>query len=247
MELIPVLDLRAGQVVHARRGERGRYAPIDSALCPGSDPVDLAGALVALTGARTVYLADLDGVLDGRPQLALLRRLLTAWPTLGWWLDAGWRRREDAWRLCEALGPAGAAITPVYGTESLADRAALDALRDDPQAVLSLDRRDGRPMDPAGLWHCPEAWLATTIVMTLERVGSGAGPDLDSLPALRARAPQVKRWVGSGGVRDPADLAAGAAIGANAWLVASALHAGGWPARQVSKSEQAAGTPERHS
>ncbi|MBN8489785.1 MAG: nickel transporter [Burkholderiales bacterium] len=247
MELIPVLDLRAGQVVHARRGERGRYAPIESALCPGSDPLVVAGALLALTGARTLYLADLDGVLDGRPQAALLRRLMMSWPDRVWWIDAGWRRPEDAWRLRDALGGCGDALTAVYGTESLADRTALEALHGDPQAVLSLDRRNHRPMDPAGLWQCPEAWLPTTIVMTLERVGSGAGPDLDTLPALRGRAPQVLRWVGSGGVRDPADLAAGAAIGADAWLVASALHGGGWPTRHGSETRQAMGTSRQHS
>lgn len=247
MDLIPVLDLRAGQVVHARRGERGRYAPIASALCAGADPVDLARALVALTGTRTLYLADLDGVLEARPQVALLRRLLSALPGLDWWIDAGWRRREDAWRLRDALGVAAEAMVPVYGTESLADVAALEALHDDPRAVLSLDRRDARPMDPAGLWERPQAWLPTTIVMTLERVGSGAGPDLETLPALRARAPQVRHWVGSGGVRDPADLAAGAAIGASAWLVASALHAGAWPARPGLENEQVTGTRDRHS
>ncbi|MBQ0930674.1 HisA/HisF-related TIM barrel protein [Ideonella alba] len=247
MELIPVLDLRAGQVVHARRGERGRYAPIESALCPGADPLALAQALVDLTGTRTLYLADLDGVLDGRPQAALLRRLVQAWPQLRWWIDAGWQRREDAWRLRDALGSAGDAVVPVYGTESLADRAALEALQDDPRAVLSLDRRASRPMDPAGLWDCPQLWLPTTIVMTLERVGSGAGPDLQTLPALRRQAPQVTCWVGSGGVRHPADLAAGAAAGADAWLVASALHTGGWPAGRVSGKEQATGTAGRHS
>ncbi|MBQ0960682.1 nickel transporter [Ideonella sp. 4Y11] len=247
MELIPVLDLRAGQVVHARRGERGRYAPINSALCSGADPLDLAHALQALTGARTLYLADLDGVLDGRPQTAVLQRLVQALPQLSWWIDAGWQRREDAWRLRDALGSAGDTLVPVYGTESLADRAALEALQDDPRAVLSLDRRGERPMDPAGLWDCPALWLPTTIVMTLERVGSGAGPDLATLPALRRRAPQVQRWVGSGGVRDPADLSAGAAAGADAWLVASALHTGGWPVRRVSGKEQTRGTGERHS
>jgi len=247
MDLIPVLDLRAGQVVHARRGERGRYAPIESALCAGADPVDLACALVALTGTRTLYLADLDGVLEARPQVAVLRRLLTALPGLDWWIDAGWRRREEAWRLRDALGAGAEAMVPVYGTESLADLAALEALHDDPRAVLSLDRRDARPMDPAGLWERPQAWLPTTIVMTLERVGSGAGPDLQTLPALRTRAPQVRHWVGSGGVRDPADLAAGAAIGASAWLVASALHAGAWPARPKLEEEQETGTRDRHS
>ena len=42
--LVPVVDLLAGQVVHARRGERSRYQPIQSPLCPGSDLLPLARA-----------------------------------------------------------------------------------------------------------------------------------------------------------------------------------------------------------
>jgi phosphoribosyl isomerase A len=61
------------------------------------------------------------------------------------------------------------------------------------------------------------------IVMTLERVGSGAGPDLGTLKDVQALAPAA-RLVGAGGLRSMADLALAAEAGAAAWLVASALH-----------------------
>ena len=41
--------------------------------------------------------------------------------------------------------------------------------------------------------------------MTLTRVGSGAGPDLERVNAIRAAAP-TRRVYAAGGVRDVADL-----------------------------------------
>ena len=59
--------------------------------------------------------------------------------------------------------------------------------------------------------------------MTLERVGSGAGPDLETMAQFHRSAPATT-LVGAGGVRSDDDLARGRAAGASAWLVASALH-----------------------
>lgn len=229
MELIPVLDLRHGVVVRAQRGARHTYQPVRSALCEGARPLDVARALLRHTAAGTLYLADLDALQGGAVQQPLLAALLQALPGTTLWLDAGFADWPQAQALLATLGAEAVRVRPVFGSESLASLAALQALPAD-TAVLSLDRRDGTPMDPAGCWQRPECWLPTTIAMTLERVGSGAGPDLETLAMLRRRAPAVHHWVGSGGVRHPADLAAGATAGARAWLVASALHDGAWPA-----------------
>ena len=80
-------------------------------------------------------------------------------------------------------------------------------------------------MDPAGCWQRPELWPRTVIVMTLDRVGAGSGPDLTTFERLRALAPG-RQWIGAGGIRDASDLPAAAAAGASGWLVASALHDG---------------------
>ncbi|HET9642558.1 MAG TPA: hypothetical protein VFP68_04185, partial [Burkholderiaceae bacterium] len=46
-QVIPVLDLRHGQVVRAVRGERSSYRPIVTPLAQGSEPCDIARALLA--------------------------------------------------------------------------------------------------------------------------------------------------------------------------------------------------------
>ena len=59
--------------------------------------------------------------------------------------------------------------------------------------------------------------------MTLARVGSGAGPDMGRLAALRRAAPD-RRLYAAGGVRDLADVQALARADIAGALVASALH-----------------------
>ena len=89
--------------------------------------------------------------------------------------------------------------------------------------MLSLDRRHGQALDPSGCWDLPSLWPQTLIVMTLDRVGADLGPDLQTFAEVRQRAPGA-RLVGAGGVRNAADLDAAGKAGADAWLVASALH-----------------------
>jgi phosphoribosylformimino-5-aminoimidazole carboxamide ribotide isomerase len=78
-------------------------------------------------------------------------------------------------------------------------------------------------LDRAGCWTQPSLWPSRVIVMTLERVGSDGGPDLDTFAQVRRQAPQ-RQFIGAGGIRDARDLSAAREAGASAWLVASALH-----------------------
>ena len=94
----------------------------------------------------------------------------------------------------------------------------------------TMCRPTGRPdlvkpqgIDAAGCWDLPQLWPPQVIVMTLERVGADAGPDLETIAGLSARAPHAQ-LIGAGGIRSAADLERAAATGAWAWLVASALH-----------------------
>ena len=226
MLLIPVIDLMQGQVVRAVRGNRQSYRPIVSTLCAGSDPVEIARALVRHCASTRLYVADLDALTGGAAQADTVRAILQALPALELWLDAGFSDAAAATALRARVGALAARMVPVFASESLGS---LDALRDafaqPASGVLSLDRRDGQRLDPAGCWDHPELWPLRVIVMTLERVGADAGPDLDTLRAVRARAPAAQ-LVGAGGIRHAGDLVRARDAGAYAWLVASALHDG---------------------
>lgn len=217
--VIPVLDLREGRVVRARRGERATYAPIETPLAKGSDPAAVAAGLLRAWPARLLYVADLDAIIDGTPpDLAALRAISAACPGTGLWVDAGfaWADSVEAF-LAEGLG------RPVIGTESQCDASLVTALGD--RAVLSLDTRGGARLGPDSLHEDAALWPTQVIAMTLASVGTGAGPDLPALDAIRARAPG-RRIYAAGGVRGPEDLRALAAAGLAGALVASALHDG---------------------
>jgi len=233
MNLIPVIDLMQGHVVRAVRGNRQAYRPIESRLCMSSDPVTVAKILCDHCATRQLYVADLDA-LSGRPaQSAGLRTLLQAMPGLELWLDAGFANADAADAFRSELGAGGQQVVPVFGSESLASRAELERCfkgkrAGDGEGVLSLDRRDGQRLDAAGCWDAPALWPRRVIVMTLERVGAGTGPDLQTLVEVRRKSPATT-LIGAGGIRDQSDLEAASGAGAAAWLVASALHDGGLP------------------
>ncbi len=226
--VVPVIDLLRGQVVRAVRGDRRNYQAITSALCTGSDPLTVARALLERCESPTLYVADLDALQGGARQVEPLRDLLRALPTTELWVDAGFADVGQAHAMREQLGTSGARVVPVFASESLRSRADLQACfasgaSGGGPSALSLDCRDGQRLDLAGCWDAPALWPQRVIVMTLERVGSGAGPDLDTIADVRRKAPGAT-VIGAGGIRHAADLAAAAAAGANAWLVASALH-----------------------
>ncbi|MDR5761715.1 HisA/HisF-related TIM barrel protein [Caballeronia sp. LZ035] len=233
MQVIPVLDLLDGQVVRAVRGERSRYRPIQSSLCATSEPVAIARALLAVTGAAVLYVADLGAIMQRGSHEAVLAELCDA---LGGeveiWLDAGFTACGPMRACVERIAglsraSSRAAIVPVFGTETLLDEGALaEASACGFEPVLSLDYRGGRALGALGAERGESTWWPErVIVMTLDHVGAEAGVDLDTFSAVRALAGE-RVVIGAGGVRHRDDLALAAQCGASGWLVASALHDG---------------------
>jgi HisA/HisF family protein len=224
MRIVPVLDLKGGVVVHARRGKRAGYRPLRSSLVDGCEPVAVARALRAETHADRLYVADLDALGGGRIDVVALAALAQIGEL---WVDAGATTAERA----GALARAGAARN-VLGTESLSDDVGREAVAG-PRRVLSVDLRDGRLISPrsdlAGRDAAAAAALAAALgvgellVIDLALVGSRAGPPLDAVAELAAALPGVEVYAG-GGVRDDDDLRALDAAGAAGALVATALH-----------------------
>jgi phosphoribosylformimino-5-aminoimidazole carboxamide ribotide isomerase len=226
MEIVPVIDLKGGIVVHARRGQRAEYAPLRSPLVDGCDPVAVASTLGAVCRTRRLYVADLDALGGAAVDEATLAALAAVADP---WVDAGATSPDRA----AALHRAGVARN-VVGTESLQARQA-PRPPDGPPLVLSIDLRDGRLISPrpelAGRDPAAAAPLAATLgagellVIDLARVGSGSGPPLDAVAELAAALPGLAIYAG-GGVRNDADLQALADAGATGALVATALHDG---------------------
>ncbi len=217
--LIPVIDLRRGAVVRARAGERDAYAPILTPLARGSAPADVARGLLDRVAADTLYVADLDAIMEGtEPDRASLEAVARACPGVALWVDAGFAQGDAVERfLAAGLG------RPVIGSESQRDDRLVRALGD--RAVLSLDSRGDERLGPDTLHETAAAWPDEVIVMTLARVGTGTGPDFFGVSQAVARAGDRKVYA-AGGVRGPQDVARLTEAGAAGALVASAIHDG---------------------
>jgi len=220
MEVIPVLDLKGGVVVRARMGERHLYAPIVTPLAASCDPLDVARGLLAVHPFATLYVADLDAIEGRGDNGAALDRIRRGCPGVSLWVDNGIADAAAAARWLDAgIG------SLVLGSETQADAALVRDLAGDDRVILSLDFRGDAFQGPSAILDAPTAWPAKVIAMTLARVGSGAGPDLERLAAVR-RIAQGHRIYAAGGVRDAADLTALARAGIAGALVATALHDG---------------------
>jgi phosphoribosylformimino-5-aminoimidazole carboxamide ribotide isomerase len=219
MDVIPVIDLKGGTVVRARMGRRDQYRPIETPLAASSDPVAVARGLLSIHPFPVVYVADLDAIAGRGDNRAALSLLKTTFRHVTLWVDNGLADRAAAeeW-LSQGLGDLVLGSETQPNAELVRDFAARDV-------ILSLDFRDRAFQGPAALLEDRDAWPSRVIVMTLTRVGSGAGPDLERLRAIRDAAPE-RRIYAAGGVRDAADLLALKAAGMAGALVASCLHDG---------------------
>lgn len=219
MEIIPVIDLRGGLVVRARMGQRDQYRLIETPLSATSDPVDVARGLLSVFPFRTLYVADLDAIEGTGANQDTLAALRDAFPHLELWLDNGCSE------LIAAQACLDGGLNLVLGSEAQTDASLVESLAKNPRMILSLDYRGDSFIGPESLLATPDIWPQRVIVMTLARVGSGAGPDIERLRAIQRMAGGRSIYA-AGGVRDAADLLALKQAGIAGALVASSLHDG---------------------
>lgn len=239
MRVIPVLDLMGGLAVHARRGERARYRPVQSVLAAGADPIRLASAFRNELGLSELYIADLDAIGGGPGHPLTLGAL--AGLGLSLMVDAGTSTPESVAQVLE-LG-VDRAIVGTETLESLKDLASI-LVRYPGRVTVSLDMREGRVLSrsPQLAGQSPAAVAAElralgakeVIVLELTRVGSGAGP---CWPQEVFAALGPLRWLAGGGVRHADDLRTLAQAGANGALVGTALHNGAIGATDMARLE----------
>jgi phosphoribosylformimino-5-aminoimidazole carboxamide ribotide isomerase len=232
--IIPVLDVMNGQVVRAIGGRRDEYRPIVSKLTTSTDPVEVAKALLAASGVGELYVADLDAITGGAVSQAVLR--LCQELAVPVWLDVGVNEQRPATRL-----PDSPHVWPVVGTETATPVQLAEVMRvagSRPVAV-SLDLKAERLLGQWELWGAEhergvgsvartaiKAGAKALIVLDLARVGTGTGTGTEALlRVFREVFPGVDLIAG-GGVRNGDDVKRLVEAGADAVLVASALHDG---------------------
>ncbi len=232
MKIVPVLDLMNGQVVHGVKGQRDLYQPVQSILCSGSAPLEVARSLQAETGCDAIYIADLDAIRETGDNLASIREIASNL-SVELWVDAGVTDPDSAKRLLSA----GADVA-VVGSETLPDLLRLRRIRESvsPEKVLfSLDITGGTVISRAGALKDLEPPIALErlvreslkrfIILTLDAVGAGGGPDLEVLTRAKQDFPGCE-FIAGGGVKTPGDLGALSQARISGALIATSLHRG---------------------
>ena len=218
MEIIPVIDLMGGRVVHAKAGLRDFYEPIKSVLTCATDLRSVVADLNIFFPFNTVYIADLDAILGKELDLEQYQQLVADFPNISFWVDAGIREESDLALLFDIEG-----IRPVLASETLHD---VTLLPGDEDTILSLDFRQGQFLGDYSLWEDEKLWPHQVILMQLDYVGTRQGPDLSLFNKVLDKNKGVN-IVMAGGVRGGKDLELLKEAGVAKVLVASALHDGG--------------------
>lgn len=243
MQVVPVIDLKAGRVVQAVGGRRDQYQPLDSPLIPSHDPLTVARAFQEL-GYTSLYVADLDAIQQGEHfgHWSTLAQLLDC--RLQLWVDIGPRTVSDIERLRNLRSPTGQSVERlIVGLENIAAPELLPRLAQaaGPHAVFSLDLADNCPVTPTDAWKgwselaiarlAVAAGFRRLLLLDVRRVGVGEGPTSSVLKeSLSSEFPDVE-WSLGGGVRQPAELDRLRELGFQHVLVSTAIHRGWIPSR----------------
>ena len=226
MQIIPVIDLKNGTVVHAKHGQRDSYQPIKSVLSSTSDVFNVVEGLLKLYPFRTIYIADIDAICNTGHHLEPIELLSTLYSQVTWWVDAGISKVN-----ARILYAPQANIRAVFGSENihtLQDYRAMSYAYES-RHVLSLDKLNNAELGAAELHNTGLYWPDDAICMTLNNVGSDAGPDVARLQALQqlnlARKKPANLYA-AGGVRNMDDCLQLQQLRIAGVLVASALHNG---------------------
>jgi phosphoribosylformimino-5-aminoimidazole carboxamide ribotide isomerase len=246
MELMPAIDLLAGRCVRLYQGDFGRVTAYDA------DPVDLARSYRD-AGARRLHVVDLDGARHGTAvNLEVIRAIAGE---SGAAVQAGGGvRTGDTVDAFFAAGVERAVIGSVAVTDApmvrewmtergsgrfvLAFDVRIEAGKSDPVAVVhGWQKSSGRR-----LWDLLEEYVAAGaadfLCTDVGRDGTLAGPNVPLYAECVRRYPGA-RFIASGGLSGPADLAPLAATGVDAVVAGKALLDGRLPLTELRRFSRA--------
>jgi phosphoribosylformimino-5-aminoimidazole carboxamide ribotide isomerase len=231
LRIIPVMDLLGGVVVHARKGMRDEYRPVESVLSNTAQPVEVAKAFRREFKFKELYVADLDAILGKDIATDDIMRISRATP-MKIMVDAGINSVETAQRLRDA-----GASKIIVATETLQDLNTLSLIIDELGSnyiISSLDLKDRRVLSksielrtkpPVAIAKMlEESGVSQLIVLELTKVGSESGVDRTMAESIvnSVKVPVIA----GGGVRNVSDLVELEEIGVDGVLVATSLHTG---------------------
>ncbi|MHA1938906.1 MAG: HisA/HisF-related TIM barrel protein [Candidatus Thorarchaeota archaeon] len=227
-EIIPVMDIMKGLVVHGIAGKRNEYRPIESSIVDGAAPIDVAEAFKRVFGVDRIYIADLDAIKGVGDNFSIVTDVADS-TGLKILLDGGARNARDIDKLLQT-----GIQNAIVATETLASREDLIEIQQihGRSVVGSLDLMNGKTLSACGEFNGTKPLvmarileahgIRNLIVLELSLVGTGKGPIHEGLVQICGNS--SLEIIAGGGVRNRDDLRELFEIGAGAALVATALH-----------------------
>src|SRR5262245_22601428 len=236
MRIIPVIDVKRGEVVRAVGGDRSHYELLESDLCPTGEPLPFAYALSERFKCYEIYVADLDAIGGGQTNIRLIQEFVELGVTP--WVDAGVRDVAGAIQIRQN---GGAVVVGSETIKGLSEWEEIVQAIDGRRLAFSVDLRDGLPIAPNITCSNAEDLVAKVksvaeqvradspsrwFVLDLGRVGKHEGLGTESLlESLLERYPHFNIYAG-GGIRGPKDVEFLQEIGLAGVLVSTSIHAG---------------------
>ncbi len=222
--IIFVLDILKDNAVHAIRGERSKYQPIQSKACSSSIPRDIISSLKP----KEVYIADLDRLGNIGENFKLIKEISANAKTM---VDIGAETISDVEKCIEI------ADTAILGTETASFELIETAARRFPGSInVSIDIKNEKVLtkdrnmmrEPHELVELLNEYdVNDLIILDLNKVGTGAGINADFLCNIVELS--IHNILLGGGIRDMDDINVLKEIGVKGALVATAVHNGKIP------------------
>jgi len=221
--VIFVLDILDGQVVHAVKGDREKYGPINnfSKVCETSDPVEIVDELVP----SEVYIADLNRLVNRGNNDELVKKIGWKSKTM---LDLGASSMDDV-HLGHEM-----ADSIVIGTETATHDLLESATAFYPRSInMSIDIKGGQILTPEPAFKLPPIELIQMlnsydindlIILELSKVGTSSGINTEFLEQVVDHSDH--NILLGGGVKDKDDISLLKDVGLEGVLVATAVHNG---------------------
>ena len=223
MKIIPVIDYKEGNVVHAKLGKRDNYKPVSSSLCGSSNIYDVINAILTLVNFKTIYIADLDCIEKQQLNSDLWIALSKYYQNINFWVDFG--SMHEKWHSLAGNTPN---IRPILGSESFKSCSELNtAIKQLSPALplISIDIKGSNVLGPEDLLYSFQSWSNDAIILSIDHVGSHRGPNIAAISQILSYAKDSKIYYG-GGIRDKNDINELKNLNIDGALVASALHNG---------------------
>lgn len=214
MDIIPVIDIMGGIAVSGKSGRRADYRALKTVFADSSNPLEIAKNLPF----ERLYVADLDGIMKGMPNLKILEELSDVKQVM---VDAGIKNLDDYDRISHLKADI------IIGSETLQDLGTLEAIsREREDLIFSIDIKDGKvlssflPHKPIEALERLSREIKRFIVLDISSVGT-LGSDFSLID--RIKVPGIEIYYGGGIKKEDIDKLEKRVDGA---LVGTALHNG---------------------